>query len=494
MGFNPQSIIMQLLGSHEGPYHNKLINMKNKRITLKNYRSAIPARRYSYRTLMFFVLIMFFYGMGIQAQTVLAPPGEISHSAIKPGKPLVPIRKISSGGVIHRFHDTSPLSPSGRFMALFRVPFEDRYPQPGEAGEVILVDMKTGKERVISKSYGWEMQVGANVQWGGSDHELYFNDVDTTTWEPFAVQLDPFTGSSRRMEGTVFMASLDGKKLASHNLVNSVHAQSGYGVILPDSLTDYNVGPVDSDGIFITDTKTGKTEMLVSIRDIYEKTVPSITVSNPNDFAYYCFKIMWNPQGTRIMTLVQWRPLTGGKRKIAVITMRPDGSEIRTAITPEQYAMGGHHMAWTADGDHISMNLEVDGEPGLEFITVKYDGSDLKTVFPVGSGHPSFHPGGLPLVVTDAYPHEPVTHQDGFVPVRLLNVATGTEELIAHVFVPKVEDSSFRVDAHPTWDRSGRFVIFNGYEDNTRCVYIADLKEYIQALSKGNLSKHQGQK
>lgn len=418
-----------------------------------------------------------------QAQHVIGPPDKIKQSFVKPGKPLVDIRKVSTGRVIHRFHDTSPLSPSGRYMALFRVPFEDRYPKAGEAGEVILVDMKKGTEKVLTTSRGWEMQVGANVQWGGSDEQLFFNDVDTATWKAFAVEMNPFTGKSRRLEGTVFMASLDGKYLASYNLVNSVHAQSGYGVILPDSLTAYNVGPVDTDGIFVTDTKTGKSRQLVTIREIYENTVPSIKISNPQDYAYYCFKIMWNPQRTRIMTLVQWRPVDGGKRKIAVITMDPDGRNMRTAITPDQYARGGHHMAWTPDGDHISMNLEVDGNPGLELITVRYDGTNLKTVFPVGSGHPSFHPKGLPFVITDSYLHEPVTHKDGFVPVRLLNVETGEEHLIASVFVPDMKDTSFRVDPHPTWDRSGRYVIFNGFEDNTRCVFITDLQPLLKAKS-----------
>ena len=76
--------------------------------------------------------------------------------------------------------------------------------------------------------------------------------------------------------------------------------------------------------------------------------------------------------------------------------MKPDGSDIRTAITPEQWAKGGHHVNWTPDGEHLSMNLNVDGNEGLELITVKYDGTELKTVFTPGSGHPSFHPKGHP--------------------------------------------------------------------------------------------------
>jgi hypothetical protein len=431
------------------------------------------------KILLLFVGLLFSISL-IKAQKIIAPPDIIANSTIPVEKLIVPIQKVSSNKVIHRFHDTSPLSPSGKFLALFRVPLESRYPKPGDWGEVILVEITTLKERVLAKSFGWELQVGANVQWGATDNELFFNNVDTTTWESYTVKLDPFSGNQERINGPLFMVSQDGKFLVSHNLRNSIHAQSGYGVIIPEKLTQKNVGPVDSDGIFVTNVENGVSKKIASIKDIYEKAFPEVTVPSPENFAFYCFKAMWNPQRTRIMTCLMLKPLDGSRRKVAVITMRPDGTEIKTAITHEQYAKGGHHMAWMPDGEHISMNLENDGKPGLEIISVKYDGSNLKTVFPVGSGHPSFHPGGLPYIITDSYSHEPVVEYDNFVPIRLLNSETNEETIIAYVYVPKVDDSSFRVDPHPAWDRSGRYVIFNGFEDNTRCVFIADLTKLLK--------------
>ncbi len=391
----------------------------------------------------------------------------------------ISIKKISTGRIIHRFFDTSPVSPSGKYLALFRVPYEDHSPKPGDAGEVVLVSLKTGKERIVAKSRGWEMQLGAQVQWGKDDTELYFNDVDTTSWKAYAVKLNPETGKSQPMEGTVFMVSQDGKQLASHNLINSRYAQVGYGVIIPKELTIKNIGPVASDGISLTDTRTGKSKMLVSIRDIYEKSQPSLTIPNPQDFHYYCFQVKWNPQGTRLLTTVQWTPLDGGSRRRAVITMNADGSNLRTAITPEQWAKGGHHINWTPDGEHLSMNLEVDDkQPGLELITTRFDGSDLKVVFQPGSGHPSYHPKGKPLIVTDAYPGEMVTDGDGTVPIRLLNTQTGVEQKVASIYLSNT-GGEFRIDAHPAWDYSGRYVIFNGFADNTRSVFIADLKNLL---------------
>jgi hypothetical protein len=399
------------------------------------------------------------------------------------GKASVPVVKVSSGRVIHRFFDTSPLSPSGRYLALFRFPQETRSPKPGEVAEVILVDRQTGQERVVAQSRGWEMQLGANVQWGNTDEALYFNDVDTTNWSAFAVQLNPLTGKSRRMGGTVFMASTDGNYLASYNLLASRRAQVGYGVVVPDAKAPHNIGPVDTDGIDITNTQTGAVKRIVTIKDIYDKSLPSIAIANPQDYNYYCFQVKWNPQGTRLLTTLQWTPRSGGSRLRSVITMRPDGSDLHTAITPDQWAKGGHHINWTPDGEYLSMNLNVDEKPGLEIITVRYDGTDMKTVFTPGSGHPSFHPGGLPLIVTDAYSGE-MPLADGKTPIRLMDVKTGKEQTIAQIFLPEIKDFEFRVDAHPAWDRSGRYVIFNGYVDGTRNVFMADLKGEVDKVKK----------
>lgn len=394
------------------------------------------------------------------------------------GNPQVPLKTAATGGVIHRFFDTSPVSPSGRYLALFRMPYENKSPRPGDAGDVILVDLQTGKERAVAKSRGWEVQLGANVQWGATDKELLFNDVDTTTWKAYCVVLDPASGRSRKLDGTIFMASNDGTRVASYNLLKSTYAQVGYGVVIPRNLVKKNVGPFTDDAIYITNIRTGKSKSVVSIKRVYDSTLPSIAIPNPMDYEYYFFQVKWNPQGTRLLTTLQWSPVKGGARLRSVITMNTDGTNIHTAITPEQWAKGGHHINWAPDGEHLTMNLNVDGREGLELISVKYDGSDLKTIFTPGSGHPSFHPKNLPIMVTDAYPNEPITKLDGSVPIRYLHTDTGKEEKIADVFVSSAE-GEFRVDPHPAWDRTGRFVIFNGLIAGTRTVFVADLKALL---------------
>jgi hypothetical protein len=409
---------------------------------------------------------------------------------------LVPVVRIATGRIIHRFFDTSPISPSGRYVGLFRLPNEVRPPQPGEAGEVVLVDLETGKERVVASTRGWETQMGANVQWGRTDADLFFNDVDPQTWTPFAVRLNPATGATRKFEGTVFTVSPDGTKLTSYNLIASRRIQVGYGVVLPEDRTRKNIGPVGDDGLFVTDIASGKRGMIASIREIYERAVPRLEIPNAERCEFYCFQVRWNRQGTRIMAFLRWHDPAapkGGPRLLTLVTMKGDGSDIRLAVTPQQYARGGHHPMWAPNGDDITINLNIrDGTKDLDLVRVRYDGANLHSIHPIGSGHPSMHPT-LPFVITDAYPREPVTRGDGTAPLRLIDLRSRTEVALAQVLLTRSDTakltSEHRIDAHPVWDSTGRFIVFNGVYQDTRSVFIADVGEYLKtAMNRRSIS------
>jgi hypothetical protein len=112
---------------------------------------------------------------------------------------------------IHRFHLSSPFSPSGRYLGLTRLSREDLSPEPGEPAEIVLVNLVTGDQKIVAETSGWDTQLGAQVQWGASDNELFFNDIDTNTWLPFGVKMNPFTGTKKKLDGTVYSVSPDGK-------------------------------------------------------------------------------------------------------------------------------------------------------------------------------------------------------------------------------------------------------------------------------------------
>ncbi|MDA3799138.1 MAG: hypothetical protein PF692_08670 [Kiritimatiellae bacterium] len=415
--------------------------------------------------------------------------------------PKVPVWCVTPDrpSCIHRFFDTSPISPSGRYLAVFQLPFEDRPPEPGEAGNICLVDLETGKNRIVAQTCGWEPQMGANINWGGSDHELFFNDVDTESWKPFAWKLDPLAGKRKRMDGTVYHASPDGRWLISANMTTMRKTQGGYGVCIPMDKMQRNIGPSENDGFYITDTSTGKTRLLASIADLLSQSDPAVLMDNPKQYEIYGFHSKFNPQGNRLMLSLRWFPATDEPRcnmfkidasavRFAWVTTNLDGKSPQCTVGPEQWEKHGHHATWFPDGEHISMNLNIDRDV-MRFVQVNSDGTELKKILNdvVGSGHPTIHPDGRHLL-TDTYTLENMAFGDGTIPIRWIDLRTGKEETIIRInTLQTCNDSVMRIDPHPAWDRTWRYITFNAFVGGTRRVFVADMKELISYCNSGSL-------
>ncbi|WP_168123369.1 hypothetical protein [Paenibacillus sp. HB172176] len=408
--------------------------------------------------------------------------------------PLVPVWCVTpgEGGGLHRFFDTSPVSPSGRYLAVLRMPDRDRVNEPGETAEVVLVDLHTAEEQVVALTRGWEYQLGANINWGTDDHALYFNDVDTESWTPFVVCLDPLTGATRRMEGSIYRISPDGKQIISANTITMRRTQNGYGVVVPDQLVPRNFGFPSDDGLFLIDTATGVRKLLVSLRDLFENAEPRIDTTLYEGGECYGFHSKFNPQGTRLIFTVRWfhskeqQPWNQIKKDLDfwVFTMKPDGTDIHVAVGPHQWKKGGHHINWYPDGEYLSMNLALAGDGRMKLVRVRYDGTDLRTITDAmpGSGHPTVHPDGH-HILTDTYAWESTSFGDGTVPLRWIDLRTNTEKTLVRLNVAHPaagKNSSLRVDPHPAWAPDNRHIAFNGYVNGARRVFLADVSNMLQ--------------
>ncbi len=431
-----------------------------------------------------------FGGMTIYNDSML-PPLTGAFPAYTDHSPRVPVYCVTPGntGYIHRFYDSSPFSPSGRYLAVTRLPFEDRRPKPGEVAEITLIDLVTGETRIVAETRGWDVQLGAQLQWGADDRTLLFNDLEVRDWMPYGVRLDLQSGESRRLGGTIYSVSSNGRWAASPCLRRMAVTQEGYGVVVPKEYVPDNRGASEDDGIWITDLHSGNTRLLVSLAQIVDRVVPELPVAGQRG-DFFGFHVKWNPQGTRLMLALRWLPrsLLPWRRKRRygakhVITMNADGSEVRVAVSAERWAQGGHHPNWCPDGEHVLMNLNTQGD-GLRFARLALDGSTCETLVPGirGSGHPTLHPDGQHLL-TDAYVDEPLAFGDGTAPIRLIDLSSGIETRLVRIGIqPLAEHSTgtLRVDPHPAWDRSNTRIAFNACPDGKRRVYVADLADILR--------------
>ncbi|HXU53280.1 MAG TPA: hypothetical protein VN789_14655 [Casimicrobiaceae bacterium] len=399
--------------------------------------------------------------------------------------PAVPVTCVTPGigGAIHRFHDTSPFSPSGRYLAMTRFAFEDRLPPPGTSADILVADLESGEVRTVATTLGADTQLGAQVQWGADDASLFFNDVDTSTWRPYGVRLDPATGERARLAGSVYCISPDGRTSASPCLLRTRRTQAGYGVIVPREHIPQNRGAPADDGVYLTDTHSGEQRLLVSLADIVAATFTREERETFDQGAFYGFHAKWNPQGTRLMFIVRWlSPVPGQPRLNNVITMRADGSDIQRPITDRHWRRGGHHPNWCPDGERVLMNLNLAGT-GLRLVAARYDGADLHMLNErlVASGHPTMHPDGI-HVLTDAYVSEPLAYRDGTTPIRWLDLAATRETELVRIrtAAPYAGPAQeLRVDSHPAWDRMWRRFAFNACPEGRRQVFVADMSALV---------------
>ena len=400
------------------------------------------------------------------------------------------------GRCIHRFFDTSPFSPSGRYLAVFRLPFEDRMPVPGDAGEVVLIDLAEGRERVVATTRGWEPQMGCNLNWAGED-ALVFNDVDVEAWQPMVVKLNPHTGASQGWPGGVYQVSPDGRTAAAASMPTMRRTQLGYGVLLPDVHVRRNVGAAEDDGLFFIDLLTGQRRLLLSLADA-ARVIPELrgmSQRERDEWEIYGFHCKWCPDGHRLIFTVRRYRHEGENRfnafgwghgsvRFDVLTLRPDGSDVHDAVPAPCWEKGGHHINFFPDGDRLSMNLGHFRSGGLDLVQVHYDGSDLRKITDAvdGSGHPTVHPDGR-HILTDTYAHERwVDKATGTTPLRWIDLRAGRErEIVRMVTVPPLmPDGALRVDPHPAWDRTWRWVAFNAVVGGTRRVLVADMQPLLR--------------
>ena len=435
------------------------------------------------------------FASGVQAGTTgstPARPGQVKYDfrTYRETATLCPVYSITpdDGYYLHTFYDICPWSPSQRYFACTRFPFQDREPGHRDEAQICLIDMRDRSLTDVYSTTGWGFQLGSNVQWGSTDRYLYFNDqVDG---EGVCVRLDLETGKAEELAGPMYHVAPDDSAIISFplDLINETQAGYGYAVD-PARVRKMKPGAAENEGIWRTDLKTNKKTLLVSLAEAYE-VLPDSDKKRFKGGTFYFFHSKFNPQGTKILQVFRCMLPTSGTEfgiggtgifKPSLVTFNPDGSDIKLALSNEVWGKGGHHPNWHPDGERILMNLKLDYDR-LKFCTFRDDGSDFTVLSEIvhGSGHPSFHSNGR-HIVTDVYPEEDFAARSKEVPIRLIDIERQVERNLCFIFTRGLPNANvLRIDPHVAWSRDYRKVCFNAAPEGRRQIFVADVDELIE--------------
>lgn len=434
-------------------------------------------------------------------RTTASPWMNYDFKPFREGRFPVPVVQVTpdDGFYIHTFYDVCPWSPSGKMLALTRLPYQGRKPVWGDTAGVCVVDLPNRRIREIYRTAAWSFQLGANVQWDSvSDRHLYTNDL--INGEAVCVRIDLESEETRVFAGSKYDLAPDGRSAISPNLLNMNIHQYGYAV--PDGPGGHPVpfvpADMESEGLWHTNLETNTKKMLVPMKCFFETAADKDRYTGSIG---YLFHSKFNRQNTRILQVFRAQ-LENKGRNASLFTMNTDGSGLLQCLSAGHWNQlarsggSGNHPNWHPDGEHIIMNCVPTwmGFDEMMFCRFRYDGSGFTILSEKhrGSGHPVMEHSGRYLVA-DAYPKQSyISSANGEVAIRMLDTKDDTELRLCNIpndvgggirqsraGEADSGGSHYKLDPHPAWSRDGRQLCFNGAPLGQRKVFIADLKKLL---------------
>ncbi len=381
------------------------------------------------------------------------------------------------GFYVHTYYDVCPFSPSQRYLAATRLPYQDRIPKLGDLAEVCVIDLHRQTIRTVYRTKSWGFQTGSLAQWGASDRHLYTNDVlGQDSQQAVCVRIDLQTGETTAFSGPMYHIAPDESSVIGFPLELLDVTQRGYGVPAKDPRHPKRLPPGASktQGLFRTDLESSRTQLLVSLADMAVR-LPEPPPEEGGTF--YCWHSKFNQQGTRIMQVLRCLfPSGWGARNTTVFTFKPDGSDIRYAPgTPVWGALGGHPN-WHPDGVHLIRVLRVGKDKTPRLCKFRFDAEDFTVMSEkiLGGGHPSFEGQGRYIVTDHFHGNAPQK-----VSIQLIDMQQEQVETLCTMdTLPRAEDVKYpphRLDGHPVWSRNYHQVCFQAAPQGKRQLYVADV-------------------
>ena len=391
---------------------------------------------------------------------------------------LLPQRKIKStvqiltAGPKHHFfgyYGICPWNQDETHVLSLESGFHDRLPTANEPAAVGLVDVKTGTFEKLTQTTAWNLQQGAMMHWHPQhpNEKILYNDFHDH--QLVSVIYDLATGKKQHLPHPISALDHQGKHalFISYGRTGRLRKVVGY-----QGLEDPN--PDDphpaNDGVFLMDLATGKTELVVSIQQVYEliKDRHPELVDKPMWFNHTEF----NDSGDRFFFLARtWNE--HNRLETGMYTVNIDGSDLKEAIP---YGKSVSHFDWRNDRQILAtFNLD-ETTPAREHVLYTDGKENYQVIAPEmleDDGHCTFAPDAN-WFATDR------NHSDSV--SKSLWIYSLKEEFGQKLGDFPMKEKKYlggdvRCDLHPRWNRSGNKICIDALnpKDWTRQIHMVHL-------------------
>ncbi len=369
----------------------------------------------------------------------------------------------TQGHLFCGYYDLAPFFPDKEAFLAFRTKVPNRPLQQRSRAEVGVVYIDGARRDgfvPLASTETWCWQQGCRLQWlPGREGEIaIFNRAVNDS--PGSALLDVRNGKVTKEFGSpVYSVSPKGDCAVTLDFVRLHRMRPGYGY---PGFPEQHLGVMapEDNGIWLLSLQTGERKLLVSLAELSVME----PLDSMADAEHYVNHLAFNPSGGRFLLIHLW--VSRGKRYGRLITMRPDGTDVRV-LNRDGHAS---HYTWRNEFEILQYTTHAGEGTGYYM----YNDVTLEAV-KVGSsvltedGHPTFL-SDQRCFVTDTYPD-----QFGEQKVILYDMDVGTATDLAAFYLPPNFAGETRCDLHPRFDRAQRWLAVDVVQHGRRGVQLIPL-------------------
>ncbi len=346
------------------------------------------------------------------------------------------------------YYDISPFNSKGEIIYL-------EVPKTSKIANIILNTVYGKDRKVVARTNAWNTQQGSRLRWlPGSDDVICFNDYVDGRY--ISRQINIRTHEERKIETPLYDISSDGRLGVTVNFERLGVLRPGYGYTNRPYVA---VDNLSKEGISLVDMISGKSELVLSYKDISDAMGSENTDYSRN----YINHLSFSPDNKKFLFF--WLKDLTNWAEASLLTY--DISTKKIVVLEKELRVS--HYTWK-DNDTILCtaikgtsiyNMQCKYYLYQEGRPRKIVGEDLLQ----RDGHPTFY--NESIILTDTYPD-----RHSFQDLFIYDIENNTKKRMVLSYSVPVKNGVYRTDMHPRFNPDKSVICYDANVKGERHLYL----------------------